>query len=93
MRPILLLLSLVAAMAAAAADSSSVDVAGQKIYVAKCARCHKLYNPLSYSDGDWDAWMPKMKKKAHLSDREYQALNAYVHDLREKPAGPGKSKN
>ena len=40
--------------------------AARKLYVAKCAKCHKFYDPAKYSDEEWQIWMTKMSKKAKL---------------------------
>lgn len=59
------------------------DITGaQRLYVAKCARCHKFYDPLQYDDGEWNRWMRKMSRKAHLSADEDLLLNRYFDALR-----------
>ena len=56
---------------AMAKDSPSSDkLAGQKLYVAKCAKCHKFYDPAKYSEADWQIWMTKMSKKAKLKPEQ-----------------------
>ncbi len=30
------------------------------LYAAKCARCHKFYDPTAYSEAEWRLWMEKM---------------------------------
>jgi cytochrome c5 len=72
-----------AMVAARAADSAPADLAaGKKIYVNKCARCHKFYDPSRYDDAAWSSWMTKMKKKARLDDEQYRLLTIYVDTLR-----------
>jgi hypothetical protein len=67
------------AVPAMAKDSPSNDSgAGQKIYVAKCAKCHKFYDPAKYSEADWQMWMAKMSKKAKLKPEQEQALSRYI---------------
>jgi cytochrome c len=51
---------------------------GRKIYYAKCAKCHKFYDPKQYSDEEWNMWMGKMKKKAKLSDEQERMLLTYI---------------
>jgi hypothetical protein len=51
---------------------------GRKIYYAKCAKCHKFYDPKQYSDEEWNMWMEKMKKKAKLSDEQERMLLTYI---------------
>ncbi len=72
---------------AKATDLSANDPsAGRKIYVAKCAKCHKFYDPAKYSDEDWAKWMGKMSKKAKLKPEQEQELSRYVNDALRGPA-------
>jgi cytochrome c5 len=52
--------------------------AASKLYSTKCMRCHKSYEPASYSQKDWDAWMRKMSRKAHLSSGQDSLLAKYL---------------
>ena len=54
--------------------------AGRKLYVAKCAKCHKLYDPAKYSDPEWSKWMAKMTKKAKLTPEQSSLLAAYINE-------------
>ena len=56
--------------------------AGRKLYIAKCARCHKLYDPNSYTDAAWRDWMDKMSRKAKLKPDQQELLAKYVDTLR-----------
>jgi len=58
--------------------SSSEHSAGQKLYVAKCAKCHKFYDPAKYSEADWQMWMSKMSKKAKLKPEQEAELSQYI---------------
>ena len=58
--------------------------AGKKLYTGKCARCHKLYEPVKYDDKTWDSWMTKMREKAKLNDAQYRQLSTYLQTLRIK---------
>ena len=55
MRRTLLILTVVLAVrfASAAELSSEERVAGKKLYAAKCAGCHKLYDPSAYDETKW----------------------------------------
>jgi len=67
------------AVPAMAKDSpSNESAAGQKIYVAKCAKCHKFYDPAKYSEADWQMWMTKMSKKAKLKPQQEEVLSRYI---------------
>ena len=54
--------------------------AGQKLYVAKCAKCHKFYDPAKYSDEEWHKWMVKMSKKSKLTPEQSEMLSHYIDD-------------
>jgi hypothetical protein len=51
---------------------------GHKLYVAKCAKCHKFYDPARYSEADWQMWMTKMSKKAKLKPEQQAELSRYI---------------
>src|SRR5436305_6095345 len=59
------------------ADENAV---AHKLYVVKCAKCHKFYDPAKYSDEDWKTWMGKMSKKAKLSEGQAQMLSRYIEE-------------
>src|SRR4030088_2027889 len=79
---LLLLLALLnggCAVPAAPTDKFSDDMAaGRKVYLSKCAKCHKLYDPTKYSDKEWQAWMRKMSRKAKLSPDQQRMLSNYI---------------
>jgi mono/diheme cytochrome c family protein len=82
---IALTLCLAAPMAGVAGASSTTGIdetAGRKLYAAKCASCHKLYDPVRYDDEKWNSWMNKMRKKARLGDEQYATLSRYLQTLR-----------
>jgi len=69
-----------------ATDLSANDAsAGRKLYVAKCAKCHKFYDPAKYSDEEWAKWMGKMSKKAKLKPEQEQMLSRYIDDTLRTP--------
>ena len=57
---------------------------GRKLYLAKCSKCHKLYDPADYEEASWEKWMVKMKKKARLDDGQYRKIRDYLETLRKK---------
>jgi hypothetical protein len=65
----------------------------RKLYLTKCAKCHKLYDPSKYSDPQWEVWMDKMSRKAKLRPEQQEALARYVgQTARQSEAGArGKS--
>ena len=73
--------------AAAQAAGLSVQEADEaaRLYTAKCARCHKFYDPASYNDPEWRAWMTKMSKKARLKPGQDQLLSRYLECFRPTP--------
>ena len=58
----------------------------RKLYIAKCARCHRLYDPSTYSDPQWRMWMTKMSKKAKLTPAQEQELTQYIEQVIRHPA-------
>ena len=71
------------AMPPSTAGISADDITqGAKLHTAKCARCHKLYNPAAYSDADWHLWMIKMAKKAKLTPDQETVLSRYLEAFR-----------
>ena len=79
------------AVPAMAKDSpSNQSAAGQKIYVAKCAKCHKFYDPAKYSEADWQMWMTKMSKKAKLKPEQEAEVSRYIS---ENLRAPGRATN
>jgi hypothetical protein len=76
------------AVPAAAKDPPSTQTAvGQKLYVAKCAKCHKFYDPAKYSEADWEMWMTKMSKKAKLKPAQEAELSRYISENLRPPKG------
>ncbi|KAB2661599.1 MAG: cytochrome c [Verrucomicrobia bacterium] len=68
---------------AVTASADPVSKETRKLYLAKCAKCHKLYPPENYSVTEWQDWMLKMKRKSKLKDEAYERLLEYTHRLRE----------
>jgi fibrillarin-like rRNA methylase len=65
-----------------AAPSQVADetTAARKLYIAKCAKCHKFYDPAKYSDEEWRKWMAKMSKKSKLTAEQSDMLSKYVDE-------------
>ena len=82
----LLLISILtlAGSIARATEPTSKDIAtGQKLYVGKCARCHKFYDPAAYDAEQWNTWMTKMRRKARLDETQYVTLSRYLETVRD----------
>ena len=62
----------------AAPPSGDPLAEGHKLYVAKCAKCHKFYDPANYSDHEWKIWMEKMSRKARLKPMQEEMLSQYI---------------
>ena len=64
--------------------------AARKLYVAKCAKCHRFYEPTNYAEPDWDTWMDKMNKKSKLKEEQAVLLTRYLDAYRagELPGKP-----
>ena len=84
----------VSSISAMATELSSSELkAAQKVYLTKCAKCHKLYEPSSYSDEEWSTWMLKMKKKAKLKEEPYNLVSKYTDLLRKQAKETNASKS
>lgn len=69
------------AVPAGAADSARLSPdPGRKLYVNKCAKCHKFYDPAKYSDATWEDWMTKMSKKSKLTPAQEKELSKYIRE-------------
>jgi len=83
--------------AAGAAELSEQELAAaRKLYNAKCAKCHKFYNPANYTDAQWREWMRMMSQKSKLRLDEAQLLSRYLDTFRTQQMtntlpDPGKS--
>jgi hypothetical protein len=56
--------------------------AGKKLYVAKCAKCHKFYEPKSYTEVEWQRWMDLMSRKSKLKSDQQDLLTRYLNEYR-----------
>jgi len=76
----LLFILIAAAHPAAIADELTANeiTAARKIYVAKCAKCHRFYEPTNYAEADWHTWMEKMNRKSRLKEAQANLLNKYL---------------
>ena len=69
--------------AARAAGLSTVQTnEALKLYAAKCIRCHKSYDPHAYTSVQWQNWMSKMSRKAHLDAGQDHLLARYLQAVR-----------
>ena len=72
-----------AAVAAARAGMAATDITrAANLYVLKCARCHKFYDPADYNDQAWSTWLRKMSKKSRLEPDEENLLTRYLEAAR-----------
>jgi cytochrome c5 len=62
-------------MTASAAPSV---VEGEKVYTAKCGKCHELKKPSEYNAKEWTSIMRSMAVKAKLNDVEKSDVMAFV---------------
>jgi len=65
----------------------------RKLYINKCARCHKFYDPAAYDKAAWQDWMTKMSHKARLKSPQEELLSKYLEIYRvggqsDEAAGP-----
>jgi hypothetical protein len=50
----------------------------RKLYVGKCAKCHKLHDPATYTPEKWDEWMDRMTRKSKLKPEQAELLARYL---------------
>src|SRR5215467_2420045 len=62
--------------------SDQLDEASN-LHTAKCLRCHKPYDPRSYSESQWQTWMSKMSRKARLDTAQEDLLSRYLKAVRD----------
>ena len=72
---------------ASVTDGQDETAQGRKLYVVKCSKCHKLYDPRKYSDEDWENWMTKMTRKARLKPEQAEMLSRYIAETYRGPKG------
>lgn len=60
---------------------------GHELYMQKCAKCHAFENPANYGEDElkFDI-MPVMARKSKLSERDADAVLAYLLAARKMPA-------
>lgn len=51
---------------------------GMTTWQASCQKCHKLYEPTSHSVKQWEKILPRMSKKANLTDDQAAKVRAYI---------------
>ena len=79
-----LILTLVLALAGCTGPARAIDLPGdpsspaRKLYVGKCAKCHKFYDPARYTDEEWAGWMAKMSRKSKLTADQERMLASYI---------------
>ncbi|MBI5387974.1 MAG: hypothetical protein HZA90_25200 [Verrucomicrobia bacterium] len=72
-----------ASVAASAPDLSEKEqTAARKLYVAKCAKCHRFYEPTNYTEPNWQAWMGKMSRKSKLKPEQENLLTRFLNAYR-----------
>ena len=79
----LTLVFVLAAGLARAEDLAANEISvARKVYVAKCAKCHRFYEPANYSEPDWRRWMTSMSRKSKLKPDQEALLNKYLEAYR-----------
>ena len=56
--------------------------AARKVYVAKCAKCHRFYEPRAYPEQEWREWMRAMSRKSKLKPAAETILKRYLDAYR-----------
>jgi hypothetical protein len=64
-------------------ELSAGDLAkARKIYVVKCAKCHRFYEPNDYSEADWQRWITSMSEKSKLKPAQSELLGRFLDAYR-----------
>jgi hypothetical protein len=82
--PWVLMLAFTFAMGMAWAEELSAEqaAAARKVYAAKCAKCHRFYEPTNYAEPAWRHWMEAMSRKARLKRDQDALLSKYLDAYR-----------
>jgi hypothetical protein len=80
------LVTLASGSAPAEGLTQKEQTAAKKIYVSKCTRCHRSYDPTEYGQEEWQLWMAKMIKKSKLKPGQEKLLSRYLEDCRVQSA-------
>lgn len=56
--------------------------AARKMYVGKCAKCHKFYDPKAYAEADWSRWITSMSRRSKLKAEQEALLKRYLQEYR-----------
>jgi cytochrome c5 len=51
---------------------------GKTLWQSNCNKCHKLFEPESRNVAKWEAVLPNMVKRAHLTDAQGGMVRAYI---------------
>jgi cytochrome c2 len=51
---------------------------GRKLFLNRCARCHKLPHPDEFTPAQWSRIVPKMAKRSGLKPEQRDAVIAYL---------------
>jgi hypothetical protein len=60
------------------------DEPGRRLTLARCAKCHRLYDPAKYAEPEWRDWMNRMSVKAKLDDEQQELVSRYLESLRQR---------
>ncbi len=86
MRALLVTLAVLFSVAASRTKAAELSIKerqdARKLYNAKCAKCHKFYDPAEYSQVDWNVWMSKMSRKSKLKPEQHELLSRYLETFR-----------
>ncbi|PWU18436.1 MAG: hypothetical protein C5B50_09165 [Verrucomicrobia bacterium] len=79
------ILTSVKGMAGSAEQTKTEPAAARKLYLTKCAKCHKFYDPAKYTDSQWHTWMEKMNQKAKIKPEHREMLSRYIEETFRHP--------
>lgn len=60
------------------ADKSTMIAEGEKLYTARCGKCHELHKPEEFTASEWPSILRSMAPKAKLNQSMKDMVMAYV---------------
>lgn len=51
---------------------------GRELYMSKCGGCHQLFDPNSYTKGEWSKIMFAMQEKSKIDDQQKNEIFNWI---------------
>ncbi len=56
---------------------------GRNLYMSKCGGCHQLFDPSSYTKGEWNKIMLAMQEKSKINDQQKNEILNWIIETRQ----------